>query len=254
MGVEEKRLPVELRDRVIKKSRKGPIGAIVVREFSGLESSVATKTVRKFEENITGGREDICEKLEAVADELRPEQLELLKLLRVPSKKSLAHLMAEAKVEPTSIMNAYARGAVALGKVQAAIIAHNGLPTIMKDLLRHAVDGTGVCTVCVGTGKVPLRKGGKDEGPCPMCEGVGKHFKSSEYKEFALQKLLEATRVIGTPGQTQVNVNQQVAVGGGKAAGFFEKMLETSDAILYPEQKKAEKADIVEAEVVDANS
>jgi hypothetical protein len=43
-------------------------------------------------------------------------------------------------------------------------------------------------------------------------------------------------------------------VGGGKAAGFFEKMLETSDAILYPEQKKAEKADIVEAEVVDANS
>jgi hypothetical protein len=245
LGVPEKGMPAPLKDKIVKKTRKGPIGAIVVRDLSGLESNTALRTVRRFEQNIADGDEDIIEKLEAVRDELKPEQLALLALLKQPHRKSLAHLMADAKAEPTGVMTAYAKGAVLLGKLEAAIQAHKGLPTIVKDLVRHALDSEELCTLCVGAGKVPPKKGALNETVlCPLCSGAGKTLVASEHKEFAVQKVLEITKQVGSGG-TQVNVSQQVAVAAPQG-GLFEKMMRVSDEILFPARKK----DIIEAEIV----
>lgn len=248
VGVEEKEMPRILQDPVVKRSKKGPIGAIVVRNMSGIEPNTAHKMVKRFEQNITGGTEDICEKLEAIHDELKPEEIRLLELLRKPHKKTLSHLMAEAGVEPTKIMSAYARGAVYLGKLEAAIAAHAGLPHVIRDLVRHAVDGTGVCMVCVGSGTVRQRV--RDKGPelpCPQCQGNGKSLVSSKHKEFAVQKLLEATKIISKDPLVTVQQNTQINTGGS-GGGFFEKMLEVSDAILYPAKERIVEAEVIKSE------
>lgn len=244
-GVREAELPAEYRDTVMYRSKKGPLGRLVVKRLTGIQRSGPFRAVKQFEENITGGKEDIVEKLEAVREQLNKEQLALLQLLKERPKQSLARLMAEAKVEPTQTMDLYARGAIMLGKVQAAIVAHNNLPGVIKDLVRHAIDDQTICDVCVGSGITHKRAGdSKDSVPCPQCKGSGKRWEVSEHKEFAVQKILEATKTVGGKEGVNVNVQTNVAVMGGKGS-FMERMIKTSDEVLY-----AQKTPIVEAEVV----
>lgn len=250
MGVKEERLPKELKDSIVKRSKRGPVGAIVVRDMTGLVQNPALKTVRQFEAN-TGGKDDIAEKLSAVEDLLNEEQKTLLTLLKRGGKKSLAHLMADAKVEPVSVMGAYAKGCVALGKIQAAIEAHKKLPALIRDLYRHALDQEVVCKVCVGAKEVPSRAGSPNSPhvTCPMCKGSGFDYKSSAHKEFATRQMLEITKQVGREPGSNINVTQQVAVTGPPSGGdFLAKMLEASDKILY------ERATVVEGEVVPSKS
>lgn len=248
MGVKEARLPAQLRDTTIKRSRKGPLGAIVVKSMSGIVPNPAHTIVKKFERNIAGGREDIVEKLEAVRPSLNKEQLILLDLLRKPSKKTLSHLMADAQVEPMGVMNAYMRGCVELQKMEALIAAHKELPAVVKDLARHALDKEDVCGVCVGSGMVKGRQNAlKETRKCPLCDGSGKKYTTSDHKEFATTKLLEITKMTTKEGPAiSVTQNVGVKVNGGVQRGFMERMLETSDKILYPERPP----DVVEAEMV----
>lgn len=241
--VPDRWIPPQYRDSIIHKTRKGPLGRLVVKRLTGVVPNSAAKLVKQFEEN-TGGREDIIEKLEAVQDQLPKDQLALLELLKTANPtKSLARLMAEIKVEPTKTMDFYARGAVHLGKVQAAIIAHRNLPGIVKDLVRHAIDEEEVCQVCVGSGLVKKGSGKlKDDEKCPQCRGKGRKWTSSDYKEFATTKLLEATKVIASKGEgVTVNVQTNVKVAGG--GSFMEKVVEASDKVLYGQ-------DVIEAEFV----
>lgn len=254
MGVREDRLPEELKDRIVKRAKTGPLGALVVKNISGLVTSPALRIVRRFEENV-GGKEEIADKLSAVQDSLTTEQLALLKLLRAPTRKSLAHLMVDAGVEPTSVMGAYAKGCVVLGKIEAAIEAHRNLPGLVKDLYRHALDKETVCMVCVGLKEVPIQSSlpnGK-KILCPQCDGSGISLVASKHKEFAHRQLLEMTRLVNPDKGTSVQVNQQVSVGGGQRTGFFEKMLETADNIAFPENQRVVDAEVAayeEAEIV----
>lgn len=251
MGMKEVKLPEALRDTIVKRSKKGPIGALAIRNMSGMVSSPALRIVRVFEQNV-GGKEEVANKLEAVKDSLTKEQLELLRLLRAPSQKALARLMVEAGVEPVGVMSAFAKGCVVLGKIEAAIEAHKNLPGLIKDLYRHALDQESVCKICVGLMEVPQRSNapGGVKVICPGCGGTGKSLTSSKHKEFAHRQLLEVTKLVNNEKGPSVQVTQQVAVGGGSRMGFFERMLDTADNISYPEQKER----ILDAEIVTSDA
>lgn len=248
-GIEQEEFPDQLKDKVVKRGRRGPSGQIVVRRISGIENNVAKRITKQFEAN-TLGRDDIIEKLEAAAGDgaLNERDSKALALLRTSARsKSLAHILADAKTEPLSIMRAYARGCVVLGQVQAAIEAHSRMPALVKDIFRHAMDQTGVCGVCVGSGRVPRRAGGNMESKdCPNCTGTGEVVVSSEHKPWAAKVALEMTGQIKGPGGPTVNVQQNVNVAG-PGAGFMETLLKATDKVLFGQAKPAE---IVEAEVV----
>lgn len=246
-GMEEKDIPKDLQNLPVKKSKKGPIGAIVVRRMTGLQNNAALRVVKKFEANV-GGKEEVLEKLEAVKDTLNKDQLRLLELLRVPGKKSLAHLLADAQVEPASVMGAYARGCVELGKVNAAIEAHRNLPTVIKELYKHALSDKGLCDACAGAGKLHSKATAQEDTKlCMFCEGTGVKD-SSKLKQFALSKLLDITKQTGTDGPSvQVTTNVGVKVEGGGKGSVFGKVLAASDEVLYRKQRPA---DVVEAEIV----
>jgi hypothetical protein len=246
IGVEEAELPEVLQNKIVLRSPKGPLGQIKVRRQTGLENNTALKMVKKFEENI-GGEDELIEKLEAVRDELPLNQVALLDALREPSnKKSLARLMVDFHVEPTQVMNQFAKGCMVLGKVGAAIEAHRNLPAVVKALVRDALEEVeDVCSVCVGTGATAPRKGAnKETQACPGCKGSGKSARASDLKQFAIGKLLEVTELVKKGGQT-INVGQSVTLKTGGGGGFMERMMQTSDHILY-----GKKSDVVEAELV----
>lgn len=259
IGVEEKELPPSLQNTIIKTTPKGPIGKIKVRKMTGLEHNTALKVVKKFEENI-GGTEELIEKLDAVSNELPQNQLLLLEALKSPTnRKSLAHLMADYRVEPTQVMNQFAKGCVALGRVGAAIEAHRNLPAVVKALVRDALeDVKEVCSVCVGTGSTRPRKGTVQEtSKCPACDGSGKSARASDLKQFAITKLLEVTEL--TKKGPLVQVTQQTANVhmSASSGGFMERMLQASDEILYPSRKQLQETtstEVVDADVLPADS
>lgn len=253
----EEDLPESLKDSVIKKTRKTELGQIVVRRISGVENNKGAQIVRQFEEN-TGGRGEIIEKMEAVIESLPKNQLLLLDALKADNKRKLARLLAETGVTLPSLMKSYTQGALLLGQTLAIQEAARNLPRILKDLASHALDGTGVCSICVGSGKVPARKGEREETrKCPLCRGNGTTTTISKHKEFAVQKILEVAKMTEKATGPTVNVNQQVGVkvsGGG--GGTMEKISMMADEILHgrPVRSLSQPSpdpEVIEAEVVD---
>lgn len=248
MGVDEVDIPEDFKNSIVQKSKKGPIGAIVVRRMTGVEKNSAAKTMRQFAFNV-GGKEEVAEKLEAIREDLSKEQLVLLDLLGTPSKRSLTRLVADAQAEPTGVLRAYARGCIELGKVGAAIEAHRNLPAIPKELYKMALDREDVCKVCGGTGTCKGKVTDRMETiPCPNCGGEKTIIRESAHKEFAINKLLEITKLTEKGGAT-VNVNTAIGVkvNGGGGGDFFSRMLKTSDEILYSQRR----GDVVDAELID---
>lgn len=245
----EGELPADLRNTVIKKSKKDALGQIEVRKFTGVVRSKTAKVVRKFETELTGGRDDLIEKLEAAegGGELTKAQFGILDQLRKRPTISLERAIVNAGASPLAVMDGYAKGCVVLSKMQALIVAHQGLPAVVRDLFRHAIDGTSICDVCVGAGKVPTRAGSSTLGPeCPRCRGIGKVYASpSDLKEFAVQKILEVTKMTEKAGQN-INIQTNVGVKVGGGGSVLDKLSTMTDEILY-----GKKPDVIEAEKVE---
>ena len=221
-----------------------------MKRMSGMEGT-ALPVIRKFEETITS-HEDLVEKLALIEDKLTADEKDFLAALRTnPHKKSLARLIAEAGVSPTKVLKYYAEGAVALGKVHAAIAISREQPGIVKDLVRNALDDHRICKVCVGTGKVKRNSNDKkEETMCPNCEGAGTKIFSSKHKTYAMDKVLELGGLVeaGKGSSVNVAVQQNVAVKTGGGA-FMERILKTSDEILYGRpQKRLEQSSVVDVE------
>lgn len=244
----EKELPRELRNVVVKRSKKDALGSLSLQRYTGVTRNKAAKVIRKFERELTGGKDDIIEKMEALEGkgELTKEQFSVLDQLKKKPNITLERAIVEAGARPLSVMDAYARGCVALSKMQALIVAHQGLPAVVRDLFRHAIDGTSICDVCVGAGAVPLRPGAeKLTQSCPRCLGKGAVFASpSELKEFAVQKILEVTKMTEKNGPT-VNVQTNVGVKVNGSGSVLEKMSLLADEVLYGKRETPIDAEII---------
>jgi hypothetical protein len=257
MGVREDRMPKQLKDKIVAKSRPGPLGQIQMRYLSGMAANTAKRAVDQFEEN-TGGREDIIEKLMAAKEGLSAGEQNLLLMLQDPAlgRRTLARLVAESGAEPTALMKGYAKGAMLLGKMKAAIWAHNALPRLVKDLIGHAIDSDVLCHTCVGLGKIASKpRGGAlnkvmmaDKITCPSCSGSGQEKHASKFKQFAAEKLLEIGEMVGKTGPL-VQFNQQIntpAPGGG----LSEKILNAAEAIL----RRPNNSDVIDVEATTVPS
>ena len=245
---EEKELPRDLRNVVVKRSKKDALGSMSLQRFTGVKKNKTAKVIRKFERELTGGKDDIIEKMEALEGrgELNKEQVSILDQLRKKPNITLERAIVEAGARPLAVMDAYAKGCVALSKMQALIVAHQGLPSVVRDLFRHAIDGSHVCDVCVGAGRVPLRPGANVLSQnCPRCLGKGEVFAtSSEHKEFAVQKILEVTKMTEKHGPT-VNVNTNVGVKVGGGGGVLERMSLLADEVLYGKRETPIDAEVI---------
>lgn len=230
----EEELPGMLRDQIVKKSRKGKAGQIVVRNLSGVQKSPAAQLARKLEHDIAGSKEDVLEKLEASGSSNRAVQQVKLLLAQRPDF-SLARAIAEAGADVAHVLDHYAKGALALKKMETVLGLYKEMPVLMRDILRHAIDKETTCEVCLGAGQVPYKAGAnKLTQPCPRCAGSGKALQVSEHKEFAVQKVLEMSEMLPKRGGPLVNVNQAVQVNqGGADSNVLARLSKAADEILY---------------------
>lgn len=239
-GVTEKNIPEQYQDKQIARSKPAAgLGSIVVNNLSGLQPSKAVRAVRAFENNLTGGREDLIEKLEAVEGDLGEKQQQLLALLRNPknNRKSLAYLIAQVGDNPIQIMKSYAKGCKAVADVEAMVHAARNTPPLVKDIFRHAIDQQSVCMTCVGSGNVPVASNKVNETTvCPACDGSGHSIRSSEHKEWAAKLALELAGHKSKEPLVQVNQQFNTNVQGG----LLERMANLSDRILYDRPVEAE--------------
>jgi hypothetical protein len=232
----------------VKRSKKDALGSLSLQRYTGITRNKTAKVIRKFERELTGGKDDIIEKLEAVEGrgELTKAQINILDQLRKKPNITLERAIVEAGANPLAVMDGYAKGCVALSKMQALIVAHQGLPGVVRDLFRHAIDGTFICDVCVGAGAVPLRPGAeKLSQQCPRCRGNGQVFaEPSELKEFAVQKILEVTKMTEKNGPT-VNVQTNVGVKIGGNGSVLDRMSLLADEVLYGKREAPIDAEII---------
>lgn len=256
LGLTPKQLPELLQDKVVAATPgRDPLGRVEIKRYTGVTASPAVEILRRFKET-AGSFADIVEKLEA-SEKLGEAERKLIELLENAPKKALPRMVAQAGVRPSRLLKLYAEGAIALGKVSAAIeVAHNQ-PMIVKDLLRNALDQEGVCRICVGTGKVKKQRNSRyEDAVCPGCDGSGKRLIASKNKKFSMQRILEIAQL--TPekkggGGAIVNVSQQVAVVPQQ--GLFSRVLKSTDEILYNQRFRTlapVSEGAVAEEVVDA--
>lgn len=247
-GILEEELPKELRDAPVAKSKKGPLGQLVVKNMTGLVRNGTSKIVRRFEQNI-GGKEDLVEKLEGLGDDLTKEGRKFLNALIVSGQKSVARVMAETGVDPAKIMKLYMQGCIELGKYEAAILAHENLPAITKEYVKAALSQKGYCDACGGSGKRHSRAGAHaDTEECGFCEGKGMTLESP-MKEAAMGKVLEITKVVGKGDGISITTNVGVKVEAGKGSSVFERVMAAGDEVLY---RKDRTGQVVDAEVIEA--
>jgi len=246
-GVPESRMPAFARDGVVAKSKKDALGQLAVRNISGMVINTTQRVIKRFEDGVES-RDVLIERLEAADEILRPAEKQLVQWLKDQPKKSLARLIAESGCSAVRIMKMYVEGSRVLGENEALVLAAQEQPAIVKDLIRNALDRNVVCMTCVGSGKVKLRRNEVEEREiCPSCEGRGTKFETSDHKEFAMEKLIQMNRLIpkekGPLVAVQQNVGVNVAGGGG---AFMERILKTSDEVLYGRKNES----VIEAEVV----
>lgn len=244
-------VPEQLKNKVRKRVRS-KIGTLAL-TTTGMIKNPALATVKRFESNV-GGKAVVAEVLTMLAGEgkLNEKELLFLEQLQEPRNKakSLARIMTENEVNPMKVMSLYTKGCIELGKMEAAIEAHQGLPQLVKNLNSHAMSEVGdVCPICAGTGKVAVRSGVTSpptEVECPRCKGVGRQLEPSDLKKFAAEKLLEITKMVEKGGgvTVQTNVGVQIPLGGS----VLERVMGAADEVLY------RRTPVVEAEVVSPES
>lgn len=175
---------------------------------------------------------------------------------------SLADLCAQGGITPGELIAAYRAGE--LNRAQALATQKIGahLAEVAEDTMLRALPSEGVCERCDGTGTFvpePSKKVPNPEPePCRRCQGTGRivYLGDLEHKKLAL----DMGRLVQKGGGVSLNVQQQVGVFTGAAAGgSLERMQAATDAILYgdgaaepPEAQALLEAEVIEAPETDA--
>jgi hypothetical protein len=245
-GMKDEDLPVPLQDKVTHRSRKGKAGQIVVRALSGVQKSTASQLARRLEHDLSGGRDDIIEKLEASGTSNQAVQ-KVAALLESHPQFSLARAVAEAGADVAHVLDTYAKGALALKKMETVLGIYKEMPNLMRDLMRHAIDSEVTCEVCFGATQVVGKAGGKSlTQTCPRCKGSGKALSSSEHKEFAMTKLLGMSGLEPAKTGATVNVNQAVQVNAGANTELLARMSKAADEVLYGQRPLDVESRVIE--------
>jgi predicted Zn-ribbon and HTH transcriptional regulator len=232
-------------NKEVARSRKSKAGQIVVHSLDGIYKNAASRTAVKFEKELTSGREDIIEKLDA-AGNLNQSLERLRDVLVAEPRWSFARAVAESKADLAGAIDAYAKGAIALNKLATVVEMYKAMPSLLRDLMRHAIDQEVDCATCFGVGLVKSRPDSvKLTLRCPSCRGTGHCLQASEHKRSAMSKALEMAQVLPERSPL-VQVQQNTQVNNlASQDGLLEKMSKTADEILYRRH-----APIVEAEVI----
>lgn len=251
-------LPVPLRDTEVARSRKGKLGTIKVREYSGVTANAASRLVRKFEYELTEGKDDILEKLEAAPDS-PPSIARLVAMMKERPKMSFARAIAEAKVDAAIALDSYAKGAIALKKIETLLALYKEMPALFRDLLRHAIDREETCELCLGIGQVQPRAGSnKLNKPCPRCSGSGHVVTSSKHKEFAMQKALEMSQLLPEKKPLVAVSQQQLNMTVSAEGGLLEKMSKFADEVLYnsriPTNRLPSAPNVIDVEAMEVEN
>lgn len=248
-------------------SKKGKMGRIVVNVAGNIVDNSASHFVSKFSRGL-GGREEVMAALVAIEEKLSPTNKRVLDTLRAHPNAQLAFCIAKAKAEPVHVVKQVIEGQMALGKAEALAELARNQGSLMRDLLRHALDKEEKCLVCLGYGKVPFDPKAKFDPdkennlPCTACGGSGATMASSKHKEWAMKKALEVAE-LGPASEKGVQVNVQTAIGVKVegASTRLAQLAKVSDEILFASKQQAslpasvpvaslEAPDTIEAEVI----
>jgi hypothetical protein len=158
----------------------------------------------------------------------------VIAILQTQPQFSLARAIAEAGADVAQVLDNYAKGALALKKLETVLGLYEKMPHLMRDLARHAIDKEVDCEVCLGIGQVTAKSNGTSlSRPCPRCSGSGRSFSSSDHKEFAVQKVLEMSEMLPKKAGIQVNQAVQVNQGGPSGGDLLARLSKAADDILY---------------------
>ena len=233
-GVAEHTLPELLQDKEIARSKKGKTGQIVVRALTGVQKSPATSLARKLENELSPSREDLIEKLQASGNTSQT-MARLIQYLQDYPECGLARAIAETKADVGAVLDNYAKGALALKKLEVVLELYTKMPHLMRDLARHAIDPEVDCEVCLGIGLVSAKANGVNlNRTCPRCNGSKKVFsEASPHKAYAVGKLLEMSDFLPKKGSPMVQVNQAVQVNAGGQHDLLSRLSKAADEIIY---------------------
>jgi len=175
--------------------------------MSGVLQTGAPTTMLAALEEAYGGRDAVLDQLAGLSD---PRAQKVVALLTDPSwrGKSLADLCQAAEVPQSSMLMLLREGALARAVAQAHLRFQGQLPQVVDKVVEASLGGLVQCRCTIGGQKDALHD-------CPQCRGTGKMVvnPSLPHQELVLD-VLGVTPKPGPLVQTQVNVQQSVAIGG----------------------------------------
>jgi hypothetical protein len=254
------------RYRVKARSKDGKMGRIYVTRDGRTIRNRAQAFVSRFSTGL-GGRDEVFSALCATEEKLTPPVKRVLEAMRENPTRGLAHCIALAKAEPVHVVRQIIEGQLILGKAEALGELAVNQGALMRDLLRHAIDQTDQCQVCLGHGKVPAIPQARfdpedeDNALCAACGGSGALVTSSKHKEWAMKKALEIATLGNEPKGVSVNVQTAVGVNvmEGGASTRLAQLAKVSDEILFQSRSEplrltseASEPDMIEGEVISS--
>ena len=236
-------LPPEMRNATVFRSKKGPMGQVVVRRWTGVDTNYASRALRTFVKNVGDSNEAIAHTMASnptVTKEIRRLSDALLDPKN--SKKSLAWVVAETGTDAAAVVEHYAKGAVHLKKWECVAMAAQDMPRMVREMIRFSLPKKGLCRTCLGARKIVVRNGRKPatEEVCLTCGGEGWTGELSKEALFAMDKLTEISQLIEKKGPLVAVQQNTTMVSGGNGSRLMEKIVGLSD-----------EQDIVDGEVVE---
>jgi len=168
-----------------------------------------------------GGREGLIAHLEHAPHSAKVEIL--LNVLADPGRSMLKldEAVKDAGMTPREFMSIFREASVTKAFTEANLALSDRLRDVAVDVADKATNHTEPCECTLGG------KRGADE-KCQKCKGEGLvYFRGSLPHQ---QMVFETSGLIKKGGGIAVNVNQQVAVGGG---GIFERFVKATDEAAY---------------------